>query len=256
MAVRIGHASIDENGKIQGGKAGDQTQKEVCIRSYYNKGWNVVLRPKSKTLAEKSARFVEQICANNNVGYDQWNRNTLYAQAIAVNFNGSKILTPCECDCSSLMQVAAIAGGSCLPYGGNAFTTRTMRNAFQASGDYEVLTDDKYLTSDTYLKRGDILIKEGSHTVMVLDDGSADGSYPEPTRVLYYKTPMMTGEDVKWLQSKLIERGCLAAKNTKGQSNIDGKLGKDTANAIGRFQAIARIKVDKKCGPETRKHLK
>lgn len=253
MAVRIGHASVDENGKIQGGKAGDQTQKEVCIRSYYNKGWNVVLRPKKQTLAEKSAKFVEQACSNNNIGYDQWNRNTLYAQAIVVNFNASKIATPCECDCSALMHVAAIAGGSVLAYGVNALTTRTMRSAFQASGDYEVLTDNKYLSSDTYLKRGDILVKEGSHTVMVLDNGSVENT--EPTRVLYYKTPMMVGEDVKWLQRKLIDYGCLAAVNTKGKSNIDGKLGKDTANAIGRFQAMVGIKVDKKCGPETRKHL-
>ena len=31
--IKIGHASIDENGKITGGKAGDQTGKEVCIRN-------------------------------------------------------------------------------------------------------------------------------------------------------------------------------------------------------------------------------
>ena len=37
MAVKIGHASIDERGKISGGKAGDQTGKEVCIRDWYNK---------------------------------------------------------------------------------------------------------------------------------------------------------------------------------------------------------------------------
>ena len=260
MTVRIGHASVDEHGKIQGGKAGDQTKKEVCIRSWYDKGWNVVLRPKKQKLAEKSAVFVEQSCANDNIGYDQWNRNTLYAQAIVVNFNASKIGTPCECDCSALMHVAAIAGGSVLPYGVNALTTRTMRSAFQASGDYEVLTDNKYLSSDTYLKRGDILVKEGSHTVMVLDNGSANSSpitsYPEPTRVLYYKTPMMTGDDVKWLQDKLIKYRCLSTVNAKGQSNIDGKLGKDTSAAIGKFQKLVGITIDNKCGPETRKHLK
>ena len=30
MAVRIGHASIEENGRATGGKAGDQTGKEAC----------------------------------------------------------------------------------------------------------------------------------------------------------------------------------------------------------------------------------
>ena len=32
MAVRIGHASIDENGKANSGAAGDQNGKEVLIR--------------------------------------------------------------------------------------------------------------------------------------------------------------------------------------------------------------------------------
>ena len=260
MAVRIGHASIDENGKINGGKAGDQTGKEVCIRSWYNKGWNVLLRPKKKTLAETSATFVEHVCKNTNIGYDQWNRNTLYKQVLSVNFDATRITTPCECDCSSLMHVAAIAGGARLIYGDNGLTTRTMRKGFLDSGDYEVLTDSKYLTSDTYLKRGDILVKEGSHTVIVLDNGSAasssdNSSYPEPTRLLYRKSPMMTGDDVKWLQEKLIKHGCLPAKNSKGKTNIDGYLGDDTSAAIGKFQTMVGIEVDKKCGPITRKYL-
>ena len=44
MAVRIGHASIDENGNASGGRAGDQTGKELCTRDWYTKGWNVLLK--------------------------------------------------------------------------------------------------------------------------------------------------------------------------------------------------------------------
>lgn len=40
----IVHASINENGTITGGKTGDQTGKEISVRTYYNGGWNVVLR--------------------------------------------------------------------------------------------------------------------------------------------------------------------------------------------------------------------
>lgn len=43
---QIVHASINENGKTTGGKPGDQTGKEICIRSYYNKPWNCILRYK------------------------------------------------------------------------------------------------------------------------------------------------------------------------------------------------------------------
>jgi cell wall-associated NlpC family hydrolase len=38
------HAAINENGKIVGGKPGDQTGKEIWVRSYYNHPWNSVLR--------------------------------------------------------------------------------------------------------------------------------------------------------------------------------------------------------------------
>jgi hypothetical protein len=38
------HASINEKGEITGGLPGDQTGKEICVRSYYNHPWNSVLR--------------------------------------------------------------------------------------------------------------------------------------------------------------------------------------------------------------------
>ena len=41
---QIVHASINENGTTTGGKTGDQTGKEICIRSYYNKNWDCILR--------------------------------------------------------------------------------------------------------------------------------------------------------------------------------------------------------------------
>ena len=175
MSVTIGHASIDENGKAYNGAAGDQTAKEVCTRTWYNKSWDVVLRCTDATMAEKMAIACEQACANNKIGYDQYQRNTLYTQAQKVNFDLSKITTACECDCSSLMCVCAIAAGispSGLYAGGNMRTTRNMRDAFKATGKFEVITDSKYLTSDAYLKRGDILVNEGSHTVMILTNGS------------------------------------------------------------------------------------
>ena len=177
----IGHASIDENGKAAGGKAGDSTKKEVCKRNWYNGSWHTVLRPKSSAIAEKSAKACEAACANDNIGYDQNQRNTLNTQAKAKGYDLAKITTPCECDCSSLMHVCAIAGGAKLTYGSNGVTTSTMVNAFVNSGDYEKLTDSKYLTSDKYLKRGDILVKTG-HTAMNLTDGSSAGSSSSTTK--------------------------------------------------------------------------
>ena len=187
MAVKIGHASIDENSKIKGGSAGDQTKKEVCTRSWYSKNWDFVLRPKSSTVAEKSAKACEKGCANNKIGYDQNQRNSLNTQAKKVGYDLSKITTKCETDCSAFMTVCAIAGGANIDYGSNGPTTSTMKSKFSASDDYNVLTDSKYLTSDKYLKRGDILVKAGRHTVMALENGSGISSASLYTKTQFIK---------------------------------------------------------------------
>lgn len=174
MAVKIGHASIDENRNAHGGKAGDQTAKEVCTRSWYSKPWTSVIRPKDSAQAEKIAKAMEQACANDNIGYDQYQRTTLYTQAKALNWDISKIDTPCECDCSSLVAVCVNAAGIVVSkdiYTGNE------KAALSATGAFAALTDSKYVGKADYLKRGDILLGKG-HTAIVLTDG--DGvSAPE-----------------------------------------------------------------------------
>lgn len=167
MSVKIGHASIDENRKINGGQAGDQTSSEVCTRTWYNKPWTSVIRPKDSVAAEKIAKAMEQACANNNIGYDQYQRTTLYTQAKANNWDLSKITTACECDCSSLVAVCVNAAGISVSkdiYTGNE------QAALKATGKFDVYTESKYIGSDSYLKRGDILLGAG-HTAIVLSDG-------------------------------------------------------------------------------------
>lgn len=172
MSVLIGHASIDEKGKTKNGVAGDQTGREVCTREWYNNKWTYVLRCKDSILAEIMASSCEKACKNICIGYDQNQRNTLRTQLIKANYDMAKINAPCECDCSSLMTVCAECAGIAIPYSyANAPTTSTMRKAFVSTGFFDVLTNSKYLTSDKYLKRGDILVKEGHHTAMVLGDG-------------------------------------------------------------------------------------
>lgn len=274
MAVKIGHASIDENGKANSGTAGDQTGKEVCTRNWYNKPWNVLLRPKSAALAEKSAQACEAACSNANIGYDQYQRNTLNTKARAVGYDLGKITAACECDCSSLMHVCAIAGGANLSYGSNGHTTRTMVKEFVASGDYEKLTASKYLTSDKYLQRGDILVKEGSHTVMVLGNGAevvvtpAEPSAPADTptagttaakkdnATIYYsvRLPLLVsgsaGAAVKNMQRLLVAHG-----ETLPEYGIDGDFGEETGNALESYQRKNNLAVDRKCGPESWLHL-
>lgn len=178
MSVLIGHASIDERGRASGGQAGDQTGAEVCVRAWYNGNWNIVLRPISPAVAEKMAASCEILCRGNLVGYDQYQRNTSWNELEKVGWDAAKLKTPCETDCSQLMAVCARCAGINIPrvpLGGgqyNAPITQTMRNAFASTGAFQVLTDAKYMTSDKYLKRGDILVRESGHTAMVLGDGS------------------------------------------------------------------------------------
>ena len=170
--VKIGHASINEKNTISGGKAGDNNTKEVCFRSWYNKPWSYVLRPKDKNIAEKMAKACEDGCMNDCIGYSQPHRNSLKQQAKLCGMDLSRIKTDCECDCSSFMTVCAECAGIAIPYNGtNAPTTSTMKDAFISTKYFQLLTDDKYLTSDKYLQRGDILVAIGKHTIMVLENG-------------------------------------------------------------------------------------
>ena len=69
--------------------------------------------------------------------------------------------------------------------------------------------------------------------------------YSEPTRTL---KKGLTGQDVKWLQYELVESGY--------KLTIDGDFGTKTHNALIAFQKSAKLVVDGKAGPATRKALK
>lgn len=172
MAVMIGHASIDENGKIAGGATGDQTGKEVCTRAWYNKPWTCVIRPKDKATAEKIAKAMEQACANDKIGYDQNQRTTLFTQAKANGWDLSRIAVPCETDCSALVAVCVNAAGINVSkdiYTGNE------KSALLATGKFDAYTSSAYTGSSAKLKRGDILLGNG-HTAIVLSNGSSAGA--------------------------------------------------------------------------------
>ena len=80
--------------------------------------------------------------------------------------------------------------------------------------------------------------------------------YPEPTRLLKYKAVNMRGEDVKWVQFWLVHKNFLPSANAKNKTNVDGVFGKDTKNAVIKFQKSVGIEADGIVGQETRKYLK
>ncbi len=201
MAKYIAHASIDERGKIAGGKAGDSTKKEVCIRTWYNKPWNYLLRIKDENVRIQFANNMIDLANNNNIGYDQNQRNTLLTQAKKVNFDFSKIATKCECDCSSAVT-ACILGAiykekgkdaynkayEVMFAGSNCATTSTLRTRLKKLEMITVYSDKSYVGSIVKALFGDIYVKEGSHVVAYINDGKK----VEINKVSYYKK--YTGE--------------------------------------------------------------
>lgn len=258
MAVRIGHASIDENGRATGGAAGDQTGREICIRSWYDKGWKVLLRAKDPAVRRKIAASCIAACNNENLGYDQSGRNTGLQEAKKVGWDFSKITKKAEFDCSSLAAACVQAAGVNVWDGGNAPTTRTLEKVLTATGAFEALRDSKYLTGTGYLLEGDILLKPGSHVVMVLDDGKKDRPMepvhtekPEQIRVYYsVRLPLLTkgmeGEDVRTMQQLLIGKDYELPRD-----GADGEYGDETENALLLFQEDNGLKPDAKCGQAT-----
>lgn len=199
--VRIGSARIDENGKAVGGRAGDQTGKEVSVQNWYahKKGW-IILRAKNDTTREKIAQCMEAACSNDHIGYDQNQRTSLYLVAQKIGFNVARVTVDCETDCSELVHVCLAYAGIMTP----TFNTSTERAVLERTGKFQIITKAVYTQSSEYLIRGDILVtaKKG-HTAVVLDNG------PKSGRAIEYSTVRLnsSGPDVVKMQEALVKKG-------------------------------------------------
>lgn len=268
MTVKIGSARINEKGGINGGKAGDQTGGEVATQNWYkhSKGW-VVIRPNNLTDAEKIARCMEMMCANNNIGYCQNHRLTAYNEGKKYNFDMSKVTKKVEVDCSEAVRICCAYAGITLP----DFNTASEKTVCKNSGKFTILTDSKYCDSSNYLKRGDILVtKTKGHTVVVLNNGSKAGATTTNQTVSKnskcpYNASTSTlkkgfkGEGVRWLQwhlNRLIECGILKGKKLV----VDGEWGAKTEELFRLFQSAypstgTNNKPDGQCGKNSRAKL-
>lgn len=171
MATLCGWAAIDERNRASGGKAGDQTGKEVHTGSWYYFGQNAVFRWKNRTYAKKYAKIIEAFCKNDHIGYDQGGRTTLYSLLKSNKWDYTKVNKNVECDCSALV-VAAVncTVGKALLANWNA--TATLNNSLMATGLFTKFTTKNYTKNDDYLKIGDIINAPYKHVISVLEDGS------------------------------------------------------------------------------------
>ena len=172
MIANSGH---DENGKTSGGKAGDQTGTEWQVQAWYNRPWTHVIRFEAR-IGRMIATLAEEAAANDLIGYDQGQRLTFWVELHSAGFHPAWIKKACEADCSAGVLAIVKAAGyllgdeklKAIPPSGY---TGDMRNILTEAGAV-CSTDPKYLTSDRYLARGDILLNEGHHTAINLSTGS------------------------------------------------------------------------------------
>lgn len=252
MAVRIGSARVDENGKAMGGKPGDQTGKEVSTQAWYlhSKGWRV-FRALEAEAAEKIAYAMQAACDNPKIGYDQGDRLTLYYAARDFGFDPGKVKTNVETDCSALVRVCCAHAGIKLPN----FTTPGEPKVLLESHEFMELIGDKYTKSSAYLRRGDILVTPvQGHTVVVLTDGAQAEDVPVIPKYSLGDRLLRNGcggPDVKELQTALIELGYDC-----GAWGVDGDFGDATEIAVKAFQAREALEEDGVVGPLTLKALR
>lgn len=281
MGIKFGSARIDENGNVKDGKAGDQTGKEVMIQDYYmhSKGW-YCFRPKNATIAEGIAQSMIDACNNDNIGYDQWQRNGVY-NLVAKGTKIKDIAVKTECDCSALVRAC------CKEHGIETgdIRTATMQSMMAATGAFE----PKFaITSSSQLYNGDILVtKTTGHTVIVVSGRPRTTKVVTPT-----VSPTTTGTKLavdgewgqattkkmqNWLgtpvdgvvsnQKKTMKRYCEACLTSSWEFNdkaggsamikalqkklgvtADGVVGPNTIKALQKFLGVT---TDGYCGKQT-----
>lgn len=172
----ISNSGKDENGRYNGGKAGDQTGGEWSLINWYNRPWKCVLRHPDANVRKMLKDMATAAAKNNLIGYDQNQRYTFWEHLKASNYDPAKITIACEADCSA--GVAAMVKGIGYRLGIQKLKdvsiylyTGNMRAGLKAAG-FEVLTESKYLTSDAYLIEGDVLLNDTCHTATNLTNGS------------------------------------------------------------------------------------
>ena len=240
--IKIGSARIDENGKATGGKAGDQTGKEVSEQAFYmhSKGW-LCFRAKDVSVANALAKAMQDACANNNIGYDQGNRAIM---TMLKNYGSmDKIKEKTETDCSNLVrgciyQAAGIDVGS--------FSTAAEPAVLRKSG----LFDEVEIKSEKDVYNGDILVtKSKGHTVIATSGRARSGK-------------AYTGEWPKLPDRGWFKNGDVSAEVCKLKKFLNwfGGYGLDEANknyfgktteAVKDFQRRTGITIDGKFGSKS-----
>ena len=174
--VIIGHAAANERGGLAGGKAGDQTGREVTFSNWSysaTKGayshWMYVFRAKDPTVRLKLARAMMDTCNNNLIGYDTGrpDRFTAYDEAERKFWNIAAIDRKCETTCSQAVSMCMRAAGISKEYAPRFCDIATLTRVMLSDKQFDCYTDPGHLIKSVFLQPGDILLS-GHHTAIVV----------------------------------------------------------------------------------------
>lgn len=235
--IYMGGASIDENGKAYGGKAGDQTGGEVRETAYkrHRLGW-LVYRAYEPGVRLRLAEAMLAACCNDKIGYDQYQRNTLYNAASSVGFNPARVDTDVETDCSALVRVCCAYAGVNLP----DFNTSSEPYILEKSGAFKNIRLDA-----AELIPGDILVTpEKGHTEIITRVIDKAQPTKEVDKLMNVLRRGAKGHEVIVLQALL--------NMFQGSALVpDGDFGPLTEGALMDFQRAQSLEVDGVAGKNT-----
>lgn len=254
----ISNSGHDENGRYSGGKAGDQTGQEWCIRSWYNRPWTHCIVFEDQAVREAICQLAIEAANNNAIGYDQNQRETFWEEVKKVGYRPKNVKNKCESDCSCgvativkcvgyLMDIDKLKNVSIGMYTGNEIEVMRQAGA-------KIYTDPKYLTSEKYLKDGYILLYKGHHTCIFVGNGKHTHTIGKIGTTTTTNTTILrkgdTGSAVKTMQTMLIACGYSC-----GSYGADGDFGSDTLKALKKFQTTYKLEVDGEYGPLSKAKL-
>ena len=274
--VRVSNCGHDENGRYAGGKAGDQTGGEYCLKPWYSRPWDYIIRWRDEELGNLFADLAIEAALNDRIGYDQGtagnsgDRYTFRRQMQTAGWRPSNIKTACEADCSESTIVLIRAVGhlkgikelqEC-----NATYTGDMMNYFRSAAgkQYFVVLQGAYLTDPSLARRGDINLNVAHHVNVTVDNGeNAGNEIPDNPDTKTGGSGYMfsvgsvqngsKGSDVKLLQRLLKSNGFKGADGKK--LTIDGDCGANTVFAIKAYQRKKGLSADGIAGPATWKSI-
>lgn len=243
MPIYIAQASCDENGKYVGGQAGNQSGTELNTRQLWDNKWLYLITWNNASHGEKCAEAASQAVANMHIGYDQYERNTILPPAELVAYVMSRIVKDCECDCTSLASVCAMAAGAskAIMYeGGNLAYTGNIADRLKRTGLVTVQSNLTYDQIKSKATVGSILVSDG-HCVIVISSAASGGSGSSTQTVIdssidELARAVITGR----IPVNPQRRQILGDKYDAVQARVNELLS-GTANAAGTSTGQARI---------------